>query len=213
MKTLIISNGELGNLAYIQNIVKEQKPYIICVDGGLRHASTLGVCPQLIVGDFDSVNRIELKMYKQKNIEFIQLLPEKDETDTQIAIEEAIQRGATEIIMTGVIGTRFDHSYGNIMLLSYLNKKKVKGRIIHTNNIIRLLSVGKHKVVNEQMKTVSLLPFGGDVTIKRITGFKYDVSNLTFVSHIPLGISNEIIKNDAEIDVESGELLMLLAWD
>ena len=111
-KALIISGGDVDYNFQPENC------RIIAVDGGLEAAKKMGLVPDIIIGDFDTVSPEILKEYEDmENCRIIRLCPEKDDTDTESAINLAIREGFREIDVLGATGSRFDHTYANMFLL------------------------------------------------------------------------------------------------
>jgi len=211
MKVLIISGGDLGAPGWIK---KNLPPYdyIICADGGIRHLNLLGVNADLIVGDFDSAPKDMLEDFKKSGAPIITYPVDKDKTDTQIAVDLAIEKGATQVYLLGALGTRWDHSFGNIMLLYRLEKNGVKAQILHSNNII-MLSNKVIKIDGNIGQIVSLLPFAGNVHISSTEGLKYPIFDKTLPQDFPIGVSNVLIASQATINIKSGWLIVVLAQD
>ena len=164
MNVLILTNGEFGDYKFCKRDGIEKKPYdfVICADRGMAHATRLGIEPDLIVGDFDSGSSEDLAYYKAKNIPIEIFNPVKDETDTELAIKRAVEKGATSITVYGGIGSRLDHSLANVHLLYPLLELGIKGRLMNPNNTVYL--VNKQIVLEgEEGDLVSLIPFAGNV--------------------------------------------------
>ena len=106
MKILILTNGTYGDYNFCKQ--DEGFDYIICADRGLCHARVLGIMPNLIVGDFDSTNEQDLTYFKEQGVQIETFDTHKDETDTEIAVSKAIQKGATEVTIYGGLGSRLD---------------------------------------------------------------------------------------------------------
>ena len=115
MKVLILTNGEYGDYSFCKNIETFDK--IICADNGIKHARYLQVSPDYILGDFDSGSVEDLEYFRKQGLHIEQVPTIKDETDTELAIDKAISLGATSICIYGGLGSRIDHSLGNIHLL------------------------------------------------------------------------------------------------
>ncbi|NMA95662.1 MAG: thiamine diphosphokinase, partial [Clostridiales bacterium] len=110
MKIAIFSNGRVKDYAYIKSLIGDVD-YIICADGGVRHCSEMGLVPNFIIGDMDSAPAELIAGYKKAGID-IEIVPtEKDDTDTQLAVDKAIEMWPEEIILVGALGDRWDHSY------------------------------------------------------------------------------------------------------
>ncbi|MDD3226979.1 MAG: thiamine diphosphokinase, partial [Tissierellia bacterium] len=137
MKTaLIVGNGEEAAKSIIEKLKYD---YIICADGGLEKASNYGIVPDIIIGDFDSVDANVLKQYENRVL--IEKFPsEKDFTDMELAVEFAVSKGYNNIILTGASGTRLDHTLGNIMLMEKYYKEGVNISIIDNNNEMKIIS-------------------------------------------------------------------------
>ncbi|GFP38193.1 thiamine pyrophosphokinase, partial [Candidatus Hakubella thermalkaliphila] len=103
---------------------------IICVDGGAHNALELGLRPSVVIGDMDSLDERLLKELREEGCIFITHEREKDKVDTQLAVEYAVERGADEIIMVGVLGSRLEHTLANLYLLASTVLKGVKVRMI-----------------------------------------------------------------------------------
>ena len=211
MNVLIISGGDLGDPEWIK---KNLPPYdyIICADGGIRHLDLLGLNADLIVGDFDSAPKDMLDSCKKSGTSIITYPVDKDKTDTQIAVDLAMDKGASRVYLLGALGSRWDHSYGNLMLLYRLEKNGVKAQILHSNNII-LLSNKVLKIEGSVGQFVSLLPFAGEVHISSTEGLKYSIHDKTLPMDFTIGISNILIASQAIVNIKSGWLIAVLARD
>ncbi|HHW69798.1 MAG TPA: thiamine diphosphokinase [Clostridiales bacterium] len=208
MRVLIFANGFIDDYSYIK---KEYKnfDYIICADGGLRHSDVVDIVPDLIVGDLDSVSYSVLKKYKNMGVPTQKYPTEKDVTDMQIAVDNAIQMGADEIVLCGALGDRWDHSYANVMLLYRIAKKGISGWIIDNKNKITI-SDRELEFNGKKGQILSLLPFGGSVNIKNTSGLKYPIRNKILSMDYPIGISNEFIDERVKITIHKGWLLAIL---
>ena len=113
-KALIITGGDVD---YKFQITKDYD-IVIAVDGGLAAVDRMGLKPDVILGDFDTVAPDILHKYEEKDgIKIVRLVPEKDDTDTESAVRYAMKHGVTEIDVLGGTGSRFDHTYANMFLL------------------------------------------------------------------------------------------------
>lgn len=201
MNILIVAAGECLDYDMLLENAKESD-YIICADGGYEHLEKIKVKPDLLVGDFDSLD-------KKPDMENIITLPnEKDETDTLFALKKAFQKEPQEVVIFGGLGTRFDHSYANVCLLSMCVEKKIKAvvtdgktRIFMTDNEISFN--------NEKGKTLSIYSFSEKCEGVTLSGFKYPLDNYTLNKENIIGTSNVIEKDEAVIKITSGKLLVI----
>lgn len=217
MKTVIISGGRIDRdfaLSFLENETFEQ---FIAVDNGLRFCYDNQIKPTWIVGDFDTAAPELVEYYQtQTDIPIRRFNPVKDSTDSQIAIELALELGSSEITLLGGTGTRMDHVLGNIQSLMLAKKKGVSCVILDEYNRIQLIDGETRLKKSEQYgKYVSLLPLTTEVTGVDLTGFKFNLTGHTFTStgSAGLGVSNEIIEDIAKIRVKSGIFVLIESRD
>ena len=211
-KACIITGGELSEKFLADYLDKHPSELRIVVDGALEITHGLGVKPDFIVGDFDTVNQELLEHYEKDII--LRHPPEKDQTDTELAIETALNSGCNHLVFFGATGSRLDHSLGNIFLLENLLKQGVEAEILNENNRLYLKNqdfVLKRK--EAQGDFVSLLPLTETVENVTLSGFKYPVENLTFYREKTLGISNEITEEEARAEFSQGIFIVVESRD
>jgi thiamine pyrophosphokinase len=142
------------------------------------------------------------------------LIPEKDDTDTEFAIREAIRRGADDITIVGGTGTRLDHVLGNVWLLGIGLEEGVSLQLLDEHNRIRLIDSPMILSREEQYGTyISLIPFSGEVRGVTLRGLKYPLNDYTLGGFCSLGISNEIVAEEAYIGFTAGLLLVIESKD
>jgi thiamine pyrophosphokinase len=211
MRAAVVSNGDLGDIEKLKSMLPKLD-LVVCSDGGARHLKALSLQPDILVGDFDSANPSLIEEYMEKGVEVLKFSSDKDETDTQLAVEAAVAKGADSIVLLGAIGSRWDHSYGNVMLLVKLAKLGIEGVILHSHNRIyvsnKALFLSAHPG-----QTVSLLPLGENVKIEAAKGLHYSVENQYMPLDYPFGISNIFTETTAEIRISSGWLMAVIADD
>ena len=206
-RAIIISNGRIKNKKFYKNLIKKSD-YVICVNGGSKHARTLNLIPNIIIGDMDSLSKSDYQYFLKKGCKIKKYHPVKDKTDMQLAIEHAIKLGLKKILMLCVFGERLDHILANIFLLIKITKKGVKARIIDEFNEIFL--VRKSGVVEGEIgETVSLIPLSLSVTGITTRGLEYRLENGMLKIDDTLGVSNILTKKRAMIKVGNGILLVV----
>lgn len=211
MKVLIIANGEIKDIQKVKAMLP-QVDYVICADGGVRHARELGVVPDLMVGDFDSLPDEVLQEYSMAGIPIKRYPMDKDKTDMQIAVDTAIEIGASQVFLVGTFGSRWDHSYANMLMLYRLARRGIKAQILDSHNVV-MVSSGKVEIEGEIGQTLSLLPLSGDVRILRTDGLKYPIVDGILPLDFPYGVSNVLVKPRAEVHVGSGWVMVVIARD
>lgn len=207
-KCLIISGGELENPLFYQELVSQMQ-YIIAVDGGARHAKIMGLEPHLIVGDFDTITPEEVESYRDKGITLEHYPPEKDFSDTHLALLKAIDLGFSDITIIAALGGRIDYSLANIMLLALPEARNANVRILTEYQEIFLVG-NRTRLKGKPGTIVSLLPLSQEVSGITTDGLMYQVPQQRFVMGTPNGISNVMTKEKAYVQVEEGLLLAII---
>ncbi len=212
MKTLIVTGGKI-NKNFLKNHLKLNKyDIIIAVDKGLETLDILSIKPDFIVGDFDSIDKNILEKYDNSNYNIQRLIPEKDLTDTQSALELAIKKKSTDITIVGAIGTRLDHVIANVHILKIALDKKISAKIINENNEIQLINK-PIELTKDKYKYVSVIPLTTEVIGVTIEGMKYPLDNYTIKIGDSLGVSNEITNPIAKISLKQGILIIIKSKD
>lgn len=214
-KTVIISGGNIDYDFALSFLEKEEFDYVIGADHGLAFLRKSGIVPDEIVGDFDSASMDELEYFRERGDVPIRVFqPEKDFTDTQIALELAMERDSTSICILGGTGTRLDHVMGNLQVLSLPLEKGIPCALVDKHNRIHLhdkpLSIERE---GQYGKYVSLFAFGGEVRGVTLEGFFYPLKDYTLSPFEALGVSNEITEPVGRIGFSSGKLLVVESMD
>lgn len=199
-KCIIFCAGGFDRLA--QSIGPED--VVIAADGGLRHTQSLGLTPDIVLGDFDSLGHIPAGAEVHPE--------EKDETDAILAIEKGFSLGCDTFYLYGSLdGPRLDHTIANLQSLGYLARHGAVGYLIGERQIIRSLQ-GETLIFPAGFRGIlSLFCLGGDARGVSLRGTKYVLEKGTLTAGFPLGISNQFTGKQATVSVEDGTLLLL--WD
>lgn len=215
MKYLIVTGGETTDGFATEVIKNGGFEVIIAVDSGMERLYQTHIPPDIIVGDFDSVNPDTLEFFRQQEqIDICMLEPEKNDTDTEYAIREAIKRGAKDITIIGATGSRIDHALSNITLLGVGLESGVKISILDSKNRIYMIDAPVTIKKSKQYgRYVSLIPYFGEATGVTLSGFKYPLDNYTLGGFNSLGVSNEIVEEEAHIGLSSGYLIVIESRD
>ena len=205
----------VGGAICASNITEHPKADDLCIaaDIGAKNAKLLGDTPELIVGDFDSTELDSLKRdFPQAEITVVPA--EKDFTDSELAIETALSKGATEIVIIGGLDGRLDHTLTNVSILEDLTKKHVYVTMTDGKNRIRYLEAGSTLIARSHFKYLSLIPRTEKLKGVTVLGCKYTLENATLKSSSHgLTVSNEITENCAFIAVKKGGLLIVESSD
>lgn len=201
-RCVIVGNANINNYDKVLEYINQDDFFIFC-DGGLKHRKSLGVEPNLIVGDFDSHPNPNLP------IETIVLPHEKDDTDTVYAVKEAVSRGFSDFLLIGVIGDRFDHSLGNISILIMLDSLGKTCKIIDDFSEIELVSK-ETAFIEDSFSYFSLLNITGEAKGINIENALYNLDNGTINCDYQYGVSNEVLPGKtAKVTVDKGKLLLV----
>jgi thiamine pyrophosphokinase len=185
---------------------------VIAADRGAVWCLAAGITPDIVVGDMDSITEEVFQTIKAKGIEIARYDRKKDMTDTQIAMDMAVSRGADNIDIIAGIGSRFDHSMANVHLLYRALKRNVAAKIITGNHEIFLIKM-KTTIYNESGTLISFLPLGLHAEGVYLKGFEYELEDAELNMDFPVGISNVITSDTAEIQVGEGILLAVIVRD
>ena len=214
MRTIIVTGGNV-NKNFLKKLLSNYKyNNIIASDKGLEILDECNIKPNYIIGDFDSLNKNVLCKYiKDKSIKTIKLNPEKDYTDTHMALKLAIYIKSTQITIVGAIGTRIDHTLANINILKEALEKNIDCNILNENNNIILTNKDITIKKDNKYKYISLLPLTTKATGITLKGFKYQLSNATLKIGESIGVSNEQIEDNCLIKVKNGVLIIIKSKD
>ena len=211
-KIIIFSGGTLEEWALRE--VREGD-WLIGADRGSLYLIRNGLTPDLSIGDFDSVTPAEKREIHQASREFQDCDPVlKDYTDTEMAIERALEQNPSEILLLGVLGTRFDHSLANVHLLVKCHNRGVPCRIADQHNELLIAGPGTLSLRwKSRFSHVSLLPLTPKVTGITLTGFRYPLDDATLTMGQSLGISNVLEEPSGSIKTAEGLLLVIQSVD
>lgn len=199
MKAVIFAGGEIPDYSFINT----QADLVICADRGIVHAKKLGIVPDIVTGDFDSYTG---KIPERGEI--YRTVPEKDDTDTMLAVKLALERGVTDIRLYGATGGRFDHTFANVQTLIYAHEHGCKMSIHDTDNIITIQGAGTESYERYDDWYFSVFSLTEKLRIEKMTGVKYCLEDYTLTQGFPLGVSNEIT-DTAVITVKNGLALIV----
>lgn len=207
MKAFIYTGGNI----FPENITEKAKAgdLKIAADGGYKNALRLGVKVDILLGDFDSVGEYKT----DENVEIIKVPAEKDFTDTQLAVETAIERGADEIVIIGGLSGRLDHTLSNISILEDLSTRRIHALITDGNNRIRFINSTSTLIAKSGYKYVSILLASEKAKGVSAEGCKYPLKNAKLQRNVQYAISNEIDGNCALISVRKGSVYIVESKD
>lgn len=212
MKVILFAGAKIEDYGFCREYL-EDADAVICCDAGLVHTKALGIDPDYIVGDFDSVPAEILSYYKGKNIPIRQFPARKNETDMELGILLALELGATDLVLFGGIGDRFDHTLANAHYLLSLLKKGVRARLVDEKNCVEVID--SHLTLEGKVgDLVSTLPLSMEVKGITLRGFSYPLTDATLtLDGDYIAVSNVLAEERAAIDVKEGYLFVIKSKD
>jgi thiamine pyrophosphokinase len=208
MHIIIFAGGTVLQGTALDRALAEAE-LVIAADSGARTALDLGDVPAFVVGDFDSLDEETQEELARLGCQFVRVQAEKDETDTELAIEVALQQGASRITILGALGgTRFEHTIANIQLLAGYPTLPIE---LADGNSRGWLVRGPHTVLIEGQEgdLLSLLPLTAEVTEVRTEQLLYPLRAETLNFGKPRGISNVLLEKQARVSFNEGLLLFV----
>ena len=205
MKAIIITPYLLHPIRDIVSF--EGAAMTVCADTAYLAAKKEGITPDAVIGDFDHAKHTDELSSEKKVLRFSSV---KDDTDTMLCVKYALNRGADEIVIVGGIGGRLDHTFANIQTLAYIRERGAFGTVLDGDHAVMMVDsrITLEKGVFDYASVFAFDPVCRDITLR---GFKYEGEHLDLTSSFPLGVSNEITAETAEITVGEGHLLVILA--
>jgi thiamine pyrophosphokinase len=214
-RIIIFANGELPDLDKARALIQPDD-YIICADGGTRHALALNLKPDLIIGDMDSAERGPLQILQDAEVS-IELFPhDKNETDLELAINRAIQLNPKQIMIVAALGGRLDQILANITLLtdprlSTLRQGSGRAFDVRLDDGVEEIFLCRDQVQVDGRPgdIVSLIPWGGAAAEVQTINLKWPLRKETLYPDKTRGISNEMLGESASVSIGSGSLLVV----
>lgn len=212
MKAVLFAGAAITDYSFCEKYL-QNADWIICCDGGMHHAKALGITPDYIVGDFDSVRPEVLEEYRNMGISLRQFPTHKNETDMQLGMLLALELGATELVLIGGIGDRFDHTLANAHLLLYLLKKGVRGILVNEKNRVELIDK-EVTLYGKAGDLVSTIPLSMQVEGVTLEGLEYPLVDYDLALDDKLvAVSNVMTGTEAKVKIRKGYLFVMQTRD
>jgi thiamine pyrophosphokinase len=206
-RAVIFANGVLPDLAAARARLR-QGDTIVAADGGLHHIQALGLKPDVLIGDLDSVSAADLQGLEGSKVAILRYPREKDETDLELALDWCAGQGFCSILIMGALGGRLDQTLGNLFLLTWPRLAGIDVRL--DDGLEEVFAITASTVLyGSPGETVSLLPLQGPAHGIMTTGLRYPLRGETLWSERTRGISNELLEEQASISLEQGCLLCI----
>ncbi|HBO33341.1 MAG TPA: thiamine diphosphokinase [Anaerolineaceae bacterium] len=204
---LIFANGELTHPEAVLSLATTAK-IIIAVDGGLAHIQALGLQPDMLIGDLDSVSPEQIRWAEEQGSEVRRFPVNKNETDLELALLAAAETGCRHIVIVAALGGRLDQTLSNIFLLNLPVLADLDVRIDDGKQEVILI----HSAADLQGNpgdTISLLPISPIVRGITTTGLQYPLTDESLIFYRSRGISNEMLSSRVHVEIQSGILICI----
>ncbi len=209
-RAFIFANGELPDISALRGLLHPDD-WLVAADGGLHHLQRLGLIPQLLIGDLDSVLPEEAAALEQAGVAVRRFAPEKDETDLELALQAVFQAGCLEVRIAAGLGGRIDQTLGNLSLLllpASTGHPAVDLRFEDGREEVLLITT-RQSVSGAAGDTLSLIPWLGPARGICTEGLRYPLRGETLWPERTRGISNELLGDTASISLQEGCLLCI----
>jgi thiamine pyrophosphokinase len=211
MTALIICGGTLEDYSHFEKVFSEDM-FVICADSGANHLRRMNIVPDVLLGDFDSIRSQDFEYFKSIGTNIIKFPVEKDKTDSEIAVDFALQNGFRDLVILAATGSRLDHTLSNVFLLKKIMDRGATGRICNENNVIYLIK-DSIKLKREEKCKITLLSLTEKVTGVTTKGLYYNLQDAVIEMGSSFGVSNEFVEDYAEVFIRNGNLLVIKSKD
>ncbi len=201
-KCFIFGSAEMEDIPVIS---AEAGDVFLSADGGLRHMRRLGLTPDYLIGDFDS---LEGELPEEIPVE--RYPSEKDDTDTALAVKKGLTLGCEAFYLYGCLGGSLSHTVANFQLLIALAKQGRQAVLVGDGTRVYGVSDGSMTFGADEAGKISVYSFSGRSEGVTLEGLKYPLKNAVLTNDFPLGASNEFLGKPSRIAVEKGDLLLIL---
>lgn len=206
-RALVFAGGEFFPEGEERRLLAGPWDFVVLADAGAKHALALGFSPTVLVGDMDSIDPDTRAKLSQ--VPAVTFPEDKDKTDSQLAVEWALARGAGYVLIAGGIGSRFDHSLANAHLLCLIQREGATGAVTDGRQSLHLL-VDKLTLQAPAGHTLSVLPLTTSCRGLVLKGLRWELSDYDLAMGDTRTISNEFTGAPAELSLSSGKALVIV---
>jgi thiamine pyrophosphokinase len=208
MKAVVVASGQLepNDAEWL-----DDADLVIAADGGAGSLDRLGRRPDLLIGDLDSIEPSLAERLAERGTPIDRRSPDKEASDTELAVEAAFAAGASEVVILGAVGgERLDHELANLLLVADPALAERGVRVVRGSTTIRALPRGgRLELAGAVGDLVTLLPIGGDTAGVTTAGLRWPLAGATLRMGRSRGLSNEIVSTPASVRIDAGTLLVI----
>lgn len=215
LHAIVVADGEVRPGAAVSRVLNAAPAasLVVAADGGALKAEQLGLRPDVVVGDGDSLPVARAAQLSDSGVEVVVHSVAKDESDTELAVCEAVARGATSLVLLGAFGgARLEHSVANLLLLAMPQLHGVDAALVDGATTVRLIGVdgaGQLELTGAPTDYVSLLPLSGRVEGVTTQGLRFPLNDETLFQGPARGLSNELLGTRGSVRTRSGRLAVI----
>lgn len=206
-RAIIFANGKLSDQTAVQEYL-QPNDLIVAADGGGRHCLMLNLTPDILIGDFDSIQPEQLQLMERAGTQIIRHPARKDYTDLELALQYATTVGVTHCLVFAALGDRWDQTLANLLLPATAALSQVRIDFIDSNQELTVLHGGdKYEIKGQPGDTVSLIPLNQDVSGVSTQGLEYPLADERLIFGATRGVSNVLVAEKAHVAINEGTLL------
>lgn len=207
---IIFANGQIENLETAARLLGADS-LIIAADGGARHCLALGKTPDILIGDFDSLDGFDLIQFERAGVQVIRHPKRKDYTDLELALLHAKSLGVTRAVIFGALGLRWDQTMANLLLPASNELSQMQIKLMDGNQEITIIHAGEeYEIHGNPGDIVSLIPLNTDTGGISTQGLEYPLKNESLAYGSTRGVSNVLIGTRGSLRLEKGALLCVI---
>lgn len=207
MQTVVALGGDLRDSDLVRSALRGAG-LIIAADSGAERLAAIGIQPHLIIGDFDSLDPVELWRFRSGGVEIVEHPAPQQRTDADVALELALRRGATSVILLGALGgARIDHTLGNLSLLSHPGLREIPTWAVDGWSALTILrgdGIRETHFHGHPGDYVSIIPLSARVEGVTAIGLKWPLENAVLERGQIQAVSNELINDRAMLQIQTG---------
>jgi len=208
-RIVIFANGILNQPELLQAQL-QSSDRIFCADGGTQHALALGLIPEVIIGDLDSLPPEIVSQMEAAGVTIHRHPEDKDQTDLELALALAVAEKPKEILLVTALGGRLDQMLANILLLTHPDYASVRLILIDGPQWATLLRDHQAITIEGQPgDTLSLIPLSPTVHQVHLTGVTWPLTEATLSFGSTLTISNVLTEVQAKVQIGEGIVLLV----
>jgi thiamine pyrophosphokinase len=210
VRALIFANGPISKPNLFRKLIRPDD-WLIAADGGARHLRKMGLKPAVVIGDFDSLTESELQALRKEGSKLVRHPSSKDQTDLELALRHTLTSGATEILILGAVGDRWDQSLANLLLPVLPDLPETRIWLVDGLSRATIMRSGtKITFEGHPGDIVSLVPLGGTALGVTTADLEYPLTNEPLAFGSTLGISNKMLGYSASVELEIGVLALFI---